>query len=744
MYPMRSGSSRARDGVLCAALTGLAIALRALPAPRVLGGANVDFFGNDAWYHARRILWSAWNFPALLDRDPYINFPHGGQPIWPPLFDGAGALLMWLLGPPGDATAERVLVWIPPLLGGAAVAWGFWIARRHFGTAVAGATALLLALLPAHFHATQLGYLDHHAAVALLTTGLLGAGMGLLSRWSEHGPELRRDAPGAVACGLLQALALGTWPGTILYLGLLAAGLFGWLVALRRPAQARAAGWLLALTYAVALVVLWPVLPDRDWERWGAWSPLVLSHFQPALLASFALVAGVFALARGRARSPLRPAGNLLWIVLPAAALLVGGLVAAPDLGDAAREAWSWFARTEVFQAEVAESRPLLVLRAGRLDASFALQYLSGLLLLAPVALLAGLWLARREAPAAPRLLLLGWCTVLLLAAFEQARFMSDLAFPFALLLAWTGCRGADALCARGAPQALARGALFVVGLLALLPCASFYAPAVRAWSLVARPDFDAALLLQPRRRQLREVAEWLRENTPATAGFFEADARPRWGVLSHWADGHLIEYVARRPTVVDNFGDDIGERNFELAAEYYLAAEPRASEILDELRARYVIFEERPVPGRRRFDPHAMLARALFADGSEAEHSFEADGGRPGRVAVPVEALERHRLVLEAGSLGKGEKERPAFKLYEHVTGARLVGAAPPGALVKASLELRSARGRSFAWRTSARADADGRFAIRVPYATRGAPPGVAPEGPGVATEFREHQGFC
>jgi hypothetical protein len=86
---------------------------------------------------------------------------------------------------------------------------------------------------------------------------------------------------------------------------------------------------------------------------------------------------------------------------------------------------------------------------------------------------------------------------------------------------------------------------------------------------------------------------------------------------------------------------------------------------------------------------------------------------------------------VFETGAVGKGAQERPAFKLYEHVAGAELVGAAPPGTRVEASLALRTEPGRALLWRTSARADADGRFSIRVPYPTRGGPPGVASEGP-------------
>ena len=63
----------------------LAVAVRALPWARVFSGERVYFYVNDAYYHARRILWSAEHFPAALNFDPFVNYPHGGEPIWPPL-----------------------------------------------------------------------------------------------------------------------------------------------------------------------------------------------------------------------------------------------------------------------------------------------------------------------------------------------------------------------------------------------------------------------------------------------------------------------------------------------------------------------------------------------------------------------------------------------------------------------------------------------------------------------------------
>jgi hypothetical protein len=182
---------------------------------------------------------------------------------------------------------------------------------------------------------------------------------------------------------------------------------------------------------------------------------------------------------------------------------------------------------------------------------------------------------------------------------------------------------------------------------------------------------------------------------------------------------------VARRPTVVDNFGDDLGEENFALSEEYYLAEEPRASEILDRLGARYAIFEHRAIGSRRDVEPGAILARLYFGDGSAGETSVALEGTRPRSVGRAAAAVERHRLVFETAPL-RGRGRRAAFKVYEHVRGALLAGAAAPGALVEARLGLETNRGRRFEFVATGRADAAGRFGLRFPYATQGSPTGV------------------
>ena len=88
----------------------------------------------------------------------------------------------------------------------------------------------------------------------------------------------------------------------------------------------------------------------------------------------------------------------------------------------------------------------------------------------------------------------------------------------------------------------------------------------------------------------------------------------------------------------------------------------------------------------------------------------------------------QHHRLLYES-LLDPVQREigRSEFRIFERVKGARIVGHAPPGAVVVARLGYESNRGRRGSYENAVQAGASGRYEIRVPYATRGAPPGVA-----------------
>ena len=186
-------------------LFAIALAVRVLRWPTVLTDDRVVFFGMDAWYHMRRILFSLVNSGWPPEFDPYVNFPAGAKPIWSPVFDG---LTAWLLQPVyaqgGLPALERAAALLPPLLGSLCVVVLYLLARRLFGEAVAWLAGLLLCFLSGHFWYSQIGFVDHHVAVALASTLLLATATKLLAsndstQQARPGTWRRYAVTGAVA-----------------------------------------------------------------------------------------------------------------------------------------------------------------------------------------------------------------------------------------------------------------------------------------------------------------------------------------------------------------------------------------------------------------------------------------------------------------------------------------------------------------------------------------------------------------
>jgi len=697
------------------AFGALALAVRALPYPRVFLDGSVIPFGNDAWYHLRRITYSVLHFPAVLSFDRYINYPEGAKPIWTPLFDWSVALLVRPFFVPGDlASVERIAVWVPPVLGALTVVLLFCLARRHFDLATASVSAALLCVLPAHFWYSQLGFVDHHAAVALVSAGLLAACMHFVS--GDPAAAERGWRRGTLSTGLLLGLALLVWPGSLLHVALAEVGLV--VFVLTRPSRSAALSAARSFTCAqlLACFLVAPFAAGAEWPQWSAFSPLVLSRFQPWFFGVLALLALASALLWSRSalgNSPAARAASALGLGL---SVLVLGLVFRPELSNGLSEAWTWLSRDEEFQLAVSESKPLLM-QQGRFSLDRALSRLTGFVVLFPLIWLAALAWARRRPDRAPLLLWLGWTLALAGATLAQRRFFNSFSLPFALLVGWGLCTAWRALpgLPRGAAGAWLRAAFVLAALACLAPGWSSYAQGASALLHAGGEGVRVPPWLGARIAQL-EMVRWLALRTPPTRGWLDPTQQPEYAVLAPWDLGHAIGYAGRRPTVVDNFGDDLGERNFALAARYWESDEPAASELLEAVGARYVVLTQAHVV------THAVLPESVTA-ALALQPAPPADWP----AASDPPALERHRLVYESRRWGsEPANSPPLYRVFEHVPGARIVGRATPGARIELSLPLRTGRPRELVYRARTRADADGRFSLRVPYATVDAPRGV------------------
>jgi asparagine N-glycosylation enzyme membrane subunit Stt3 len=689
-------------------------------------GGDWVTFDNDSFYHMRRVARVFDEGLPVAETDPRLDHPAGARIPWPPYYT---LMLAAALAPFAPQDAEQRRGFIERGVGNSALVFGVlgsllaagigWKLARAPGALFAG---LYHALCYGSISYSRSGIGDHHAFVAFLAAALLaslalGLGAGALER------PARAWGYGVLA-GLLAGLALGAWVGSLMYLlqveFLLAILLF--FHARRDLPGLVPLG--LGFHLAAAAVSL-PAVLSSPWRETTPWIVVNLSWFHTTFLLIGACVFAALArLAPGgfaRRRYP--------WLVA-CALLLMGTLLllfdAAPARG--VREGFAWVSRADAFMSGIQESRPLLGEGARGLGQTF--RYLGYGSLLLPVA-----WLALcQQAWRRGRLELLPWIVSLpplALQALRQVRFTDALSVPLAIgltaALALLLPLGAGKLGKTGATVGAAIAALLLVCLAQL--------PTLRALESVARMDSQARAVSLREPIAQRMMLNWIRRRTPADGDYC---------VLADWTHGHGIEWAADRPSVATNFGTYTAEEGFFDAARFFLTEDfEGAEELLTRRRARYVyltssypaslrhsvpvLYPEGPNPfvenmdegrGFGPFQPR-LTARWLRTMGARLMNSGRVFGAHE----PPVDFL---RLVHVSPAVDPEPRMKefharsPMGWIWEHVPGARVSVAAPPGTRFSLRIDLSygpAAIPHTFEAATVA--GKDGVARLRVPYTT-------------------------
>jgi hypothetical protein len=167
-----------------------------------------------------------------------------------------------------------------------------------------------------------------------------------------------------------------------------------------------------------------------------------------------------------------------------------------------------------------------------------------------------------------------------------------------------------------------------------------------------------------------------------------------------------------------DNFGDDVAKENFELAERYFTAmSEDEALKYLLEARVRYVELRSAGAGHGSDYELGSLFTRLFTLNGSLGQVRDKNTGERK-----QVSALHSHRLVYESAPLIRGKPNaKPYCRLFEVVRGATVVGRARAGSVVRVRLELEGRYSGRFDYNAASRADAEGRYALRLPYSNDG-----------------------
>jgi dolichyl-diphosphooligosaccharide--protein glycosyltransferase len=705
-------------------LTALIVRLLSWHSVYQSGGVYPN--GNDAYYHLRRIRYTLENFPEVLRLDPLMNFPDGGQSIWPATFDWLIAALLLVL--PGIDTSndfEKFAMWIPPILGALTIVIVYALSLRFFGRMVAVVSALAMAILPAHSLYSRLGALDHHVLVAMVVFAMLGFSMALIraeatgNRGHPFEKSNHRDRLAlSIGLGISIGIAVLVWPGSLLQIGLLQIGLIVRLLTAESVMQAMVWTRRFAVVHLVAFILVLPMTIGNEWQLWGSFSPLVLSNFQPTyfLAASicFLLLGGIWRFGPGEWTRRTRLT-RLTTTVLVGSGLVVGVFLAVPELFSAISEALSWLAKDEEFQSMVNESVPLF---AGDRGVARAESFLSRFVYLAPFAIAYFAWQFRHRAEV---LLLLGWGLALFITTLVQWRFMNSYSIVHCILIGLVAQSLYHALEPR--LKGSVQRTLATLGALAVL--AFVFMPSVHSYGLhfknfgrALRGEPTIALGAQHRAKMIVDAARFLKEHSPGERSPF---LKPEYSVLGPWGDGHILKCIAERAVVQDNFGDDVAPENFARAEAYFSSRnESQALEILAPAKTRYVFIRSTGSGHSERYSYESLFARLYRLRGNRRTQ-LEANG----KEFVIEDSLARHRLIYQSPHLDE-ESSEPYVMIFEIVAGAEIIGRATPDSIITASLDISPREGARFSYSTSTVTNAAGIYAFRLPYSNQALSPNV------------------
>ncbi len=656
---------------LTAACVVVGVGLRLHTRNEVHIGGRVRAFDSDSAYHLRRARFAAAEFPRTVLFDPLMNFPEGGVPIWPPLYDVALSLPARLAEGPGasaEAVARRA-AWVPVALAAGSILLAGLLGRRLAGDAAGAAAAAFLALCPAHILWSQYGHVDQHAAESFC--GLLAL---VLFLWSREAPDSANNVLREGAAGLALALAVLVWQGGI-YWG----AIFALALAVEAATTSR-----MVLRAAVLSLGLPALLAGAATAAWLGWLRTPLTYvsfgfFQPLFLAALcggtALIAALARRARGRlARrevlATLAVVALAAAATLPFASELFAGLrngvgYVAGSTREVAGDG-GYVSYPKDWLKGIFEARPLFA------DGPMlAWKQLSAAIFLSPFAVLAWAVRARRgERPGVHGALAI-WGAVTIFLAFSQ-RLNVYYAAPLCALTLVEAARFIASRLARvgGALASLPRGVVAcAAGLVLALPMQKGLQEELSSRYV---PGSDLFATLDWMRTSLPHAVDAYDPGLLGPPPFPETLSRAS-SVLAPWSLGHFLLYEAELPVVANNFG-----YGFLDSIRFFLAGtEEEALAIARRHRARWVVATDlvprmndyasylgRP-PLFQRTPQGPVPTAAYFSTMQSRLYDF---GGRGAALTgLTIEPLANFRLVHRSKSaIPRGDGWVPRWAVFE------------------------------------------------------------------------------
>ena len=686
----------------------LGILLRLFAGRNSFSESGILLPGYDEYYHMRRILFTANHFPNTLWFDSYLNYPHGFDITWPPLFDQLSAALCVAFGQHARAGAEMIASFVPIIIGIIAIAAVYYIIRELFDHKTALLASFMAALAPYYLLYTMFAALDHHCLEVLLSLTIL---LFLIKAFIHTEKKYLY----AAAAGVAMAALAYTWEGADIYLGIfLMYAAIQMALDLKGGRSSDETGKLMLVAFAVAFVLQIP-FGNSVW----------LSASFRGTGAMLFVLGLMFVLSRVIIKRnmawkafPLSLAALLAIFVL--ATKLTGGLFGIGSLIQSGME-YIWGGG---MIGKIGEAEPLIYDAETFSEVAFSMLGLNLLLSIGGTAAAISYIIRSTGALQKGRIMFFVWTLFTIILTIGQSRFLYIstisigllISILFFFLLEWAGSKNNEGDLEnknlKGEQKASTRPMRSLTAILLLI--------------LVIPTAWDAASFAQNTppavAGDFAESLAWLKENSNVTSFYDSPQEKPEYSVMSWWDYGNWVLYLSERPVVANNFQAGVVD-----AAKFYLSeSEDDATAILDKRGSRYVLTDYSMIYGK-------FSALTNWINEDLGSYMSAEDQGSQYAI-MPRERLfnttlaklylfdgagtGHFRLAYESKTFLGESPAKSNVKIFEYVPGALIKIRAKPDQKAGALLNMTSNQGRPFTYVNEAKTSGD-TFLIRVPYST-------------------------
>ncbi len=721
----------------------VAFVIRSVSSWTVFANGKVIFTGTDPFYHMRRIVYTTQNFPSTLTFDSYLNYPYGFDIGWPPLYDQAAALFALILGygNPTLHTIEVAGALFPALLGALTIIPLYFVTLSISDKRAALLSVVVISLIPAHLAVSRVGAADHHVAEVLLSTTayvffMLSLKYGkdvslsfsnikqISSQWSVAKPLIFSGAT-----GIILGLALFTWIGSPIYVGLIILfALVQFTFDLRKKISSEYLLISTATTYLVTLIVITPfilILVRPGYQTSG----MFLSWFHVSYVSILLLSAIVLG-----ALSWFIGSKYLKWWYYPAIVTISSGLciaavsILSPDFYQNLASGILYLLGSGPTLGMISEAMPIIYENGFTL---VPLWQCFGIFII-PSVIGFGLVIRKTIKEDCPpdKLFFIVWSLVVILLTLSQRRFAYLLSINIAILTGFFIISVFDLLkddpkkgnAKKGSKKDISKTPFWQLGagiaismILILVTGLLFFGNTI---SILTDPEVPPSDWV--------ESLEWLKSGSPETSYYLNPCEKPEYGVLSWWDYGNWILYIARRPPVANNF-----QTGLEDCARYFATSnESEGLSILDKRNVRYVITDTWMVTVKTRHIINTAgdgyFEKGEFEEYHQSKEFMNTtlaklhllDGSQSGNLRLIYEsnnssrAMSRYRIY--------GYENISNVKIFEYVPGLTIRGYSKPAETVYVNTDLISNQGREFEYQNEVTANESGWYEIRVPYSTQ------------------------